>query len=220
MPNSPHGSQGLPLADQPGTRWDYSHSTDVLGRIIEVISGQSLFQFEKERLLDPLGMSETVFLSPTRPSGHASPSRLPQDRLSVRPPSSRSDAAATGESGGAGLVWTIGDYARFPQMLLNGGALEGRRYLKPETVALMASDHIGPGTNIGRDTLLFSGCRPAALVWALPCARQCRRIPNGRLANIAGTASGGTFFFVDPGMTCSVSSWCKRHRSAGGSNLS
>ena len=65
----------LPLAEQPGTQWDYGHSTDVLGRVIEVVSGKTLFQFEKERLLDPLGMSETEFYVMMKQNGRASPSR-------------------------------------------------------------------------------------------------------------------------------------------------
>jgi CubicO group peptidase (beta-lactamase class C family) len=71
------------------------------------------------------------------------------------------------ESGGAGMVGTTGDYARFAQMLLNGGTLDGRRYLKPETVALMVSDHIGPETKIARDYFYFPG-PTAAMVSALP----------------------------------------------------
>jgi CubicO group peptidase (beta-lactamase class C family) len=67
----------LPLADQPGARWEYGHSTDVLGRVIEVVSGKTLFQFEKQRLLDPLGMTETAFYVADEQSGRASPSRCP-----------------------------------------------------------------------------------------------------------------------------------------------
>src|SRR6266436_268139 len=130
----------LPLAEQPGTRWDYGHSTDVLGRVIEVVSGQSLFQFEKQRLFDPLGMTDTAYFvaDETKWSRIAEP--MPDDRF-ARPVAGIRDPILprAWESGGAGMVGTIGDYARFAQMLLNGGTLDRRRYLKPETIALMAS---------------------------------------------------------------------------------
>ena len=93
-----------------------------------------------------------------RRSGRASPSRCRPTAFPVRSPASRiRRCRGRWESGGAGMVGTIGDYARFAQMLLNGGTLDGRRYLKPETVALMASDHIGPETKIARDQFYFPG---------------------------------------------------------------
>src|SRR5260370_11058574 len=146
----------LPLEEQPGTLWDYGHSADVLGRVIEVISGQSLFQFEKQRLLDPLRMTETAFYvaDPTKRPLIAEP--MPDDRF-ISPVAGIRDPMLPRrwESGGAGMVGTIGDYARFAQMLLNGGAFEGRRYLKPETIALMTSDHIAPETRLPRDYFYF-----------------------------------------------------------------
>src|SRR6202790_2107561 len=127
----------LPLEEQPGTLWDYGHSADVLGRVIEVISGQSLFQFEKQRLLDPLGMTETAFYvaDATKRSCTAEP--MPEDRA-ISPVTVVTDPMMLRrwESGGGGMVGTIGDYARFAQMLLNGGTLGGQRYLKSEALAL------------------------------------------------------------------------------------
>src|SRR5450631_2821960 len=143
----------LPLAEQPGTRWDYGHSTDVLGRVIEVISGQSLYQFEKQRLLGPLGMTETAFFVADAAQRPRIAEPMPTDRLGPVAGIKDPTVQRRWESGGAGMVGTIGDYARFAQMLLNGGTFEGRRYLKPETIALMASDHIGPDTHIARDQL-------------------------------------------------------------------
>src|SRR5580704_4452701 len=139
----------LPLAEQPGTQWDYGHSTDVLGRVIEVVSGQSLFQFEKERLLGPLGMNETAFSVADAAQRPRIAEPLPDDRFE-RPIAGIKDPPLPRrwESGGAGMVGTIGDYAHFLQMLLDGGTVDGRQYLKPETIALMASDHIGPETKI------------------------------------------------------------------------
>jgi CubicO group peptidase (beta-lactamase class C family) len=138
----------LPLAVQPGSSWNYSHSTDVLGRIVEVASGKSLYQFEKENILDPLGMSDTGFSVPTsRQNLIAEP--LPTDNKVVgTSPVSNPRLPATWEAGGQGMVSTAFDYAKFLQMLQNGGALDGYRILSPATVAFMTSDHlsqIGPG---------------------------------------------------------------------------
>jgi CubicO group peptidase (beta-lactamase class C family) len=188
----------LPLAEQPGTLWDYGHSTDVLGRVIEVISGQSLFQFEKQRLLDPLGMTDTAFYvaDPAKRPLIAEP--MPEDRW-ISPVAGIRDPMLPRlwESGGAGMVGTIGDYARFAQMLLNGGTFEGRRYLKPETIALMTSDHIGPETKIARDYLYFPG---ASSGFGLGFAVRTSTPPNTSwpTGEYRWDGVGGTFFFIDP----------------------
>ena len=187
----------LPLAEQPGTLWDYGHSTDILGRVIEVVSGKSLYEFEKERLLDPLGMRDTGFyVEESKRSRVAEP--LPADRFKgpiagiVDPVLHR-----RWESGGAGMVGTIGDYGRFAQMLLNRGVLDGRRYLKQETVAMMTSDHIGPETNIARDDFYFPGQGSGygfgfAVRVSAPVGRPW---PVGEYR---WDGVGGTFFFIDP----------------------
>jgi CubicO group peptidase (beta-lactamase class C family) len=138
----------LPLAVQPGSSWNYSHSTDVLGRVVEVASGKSLYQFEKENILDPLGMSDTGFsVSSVKQNLIAEP--LPTDNKVVgTAPLSNPRLPAKWEAGGQGMVSTAFDYAKFLQMLQNGGALDGHRILSPATVAFMTSDHlgqIGPG---------------------------------------------------------------------------
>jgi len=188
----------LPLAEQPGTLWDYGHSTDVLGRVIEVVSGQSLFQFEKERLLGPLGMTETEFYLAVDAKRPRVAEPLPADRF-TGPIAGIKDPILPRrwESGGAGMVGTIADYGRFAQMLLNGGALDGRRYLKPETIALMTSDHIGPETKIVRDSYYFPGETSGfglgfAVRTAVPANTSW---PTGeyRWDGVAGT-----FFFIDP----------------------
>ncbi len=101
------------------------------------------------------------------------------------------------ESGGAGMVGTIGDYARFAQMLLNGGTFEGRRYLKPETIALMTSDHIGPETKIAHDYLYFPG---ATSGFGLGFAVRTSTPPNTSwpLGEYRWDGVAGTFFFIDP----------------------
>jgi len=188
----------LPLAEQPGTQWDYGHSTDVLGSVIEVASGQSLLQFEKTRLLDPLGMSETVFDVTDAAKQPLIAEPMPGDRAispvtNVRNPME----PRKWESGGGGMVGTIGDYARFAQMLLNGGTFEGRTYLKPETMALMTSDHIGTETKIARDHAYYPGANSG---FGLGFAVRTSVPPNTSwpLGEYRWDGVAGTFFFVDP----------------------
>jgi len=188
----------LPLAEQPGTLWDYGHSTDVLGRVIEVVSGQSLYQFEKARLLDPLGMSDTAFTVSGEAKRPLIAEPMPNDRFTsplagIRDPI----AVRRWESGGAGMVGTMGDYARFAQMLLNGGSLDGRRYLKPETVALMVSDHIGPETKIARDLFYFPGAN-SGFGLGFAVRTSVPPITSWPLGEYRWDGVAGTFFFIDP----------------------
>jgi CubicO group peptidase (beta-lactamase class C family) len=139
----------LPLAAQPGSSWNYSHSTDVLGRAIEVVSGKSLYQFEKENILDPLGMGDTAFSVPDAAKQNLIAEPLPTDSKIVgTEPFSNPRLPTIWEAGGQGMVSTTLDYAKFLQMMQNGGTLDGHRILSPATVAFMTSDHlgqIGPG---------------------------------------------------------------------------
>jgi CubicO group peptidase (beta-lactamase class C family) len=188
----------LPLAEQPGTVWDYGHSTDLLGRVVEVVSGKTLYQFEKERLLDPLGMNETAFYvaDPAKRPLIAEP--MPNDRA-LGPATMVTDPMQPRkwESGGAGMVGTIGDYARFAQMLLNGGSLSGRRYLKPETIALMTRDHIGPETKIARADRYYPGANSG---FGLGFAVRTSVPPNTSwpTGEYRWDGVAGTFFFIDP----------------------
>jgi CubicO group peptidase (beta-lactamase class C family) len=143
----------LPLAEQPRTLWDYGHSTDLLGRVIEVASGKSLYQFEKENLLDPLGMATTKFFltDPAERARYAQP--LARDRHIER----NSLDVTRWESGGGGMVSTIDDFARYGQMLLNGGKLDGKTYLSPSTFATMMTDHIGGGSGVARNYFYYPG---------------------------------------------------------------
>jgi CubicO group peptidase (beta-lactamase class C family) len=147
----------LPLAEQPGTLWDYGHSTDILGRIMEVVSGKSLLGIEKEKLLDPLHMSETTFYvsDPDKQKLIAKP--MPNDSDFRVGFTSYADVPMKWESGGGGMVSSLADLARFSQMLLNGGELDGKRYLSPKTFENMTSDHIGPTSGVGRDFFYFPG---------------------------------------------------------------
>jgi CubicO group peptidase (beta-lactamase class C family) len=186
----------LPLAEQPGTLWDYGHSTDVLGRVIEVVSGKSLYQFEKEHILGPLGMIETAFFVADSSKRLRVAEPMPNDRA-ISPTTRLHDIMQPrkSEGGGAGMIGTVGDYARFCQMLLNGGTYEGRTYLKPGTIALMASDHTGP--EIVRDGAYYPG---ATSGFGLGFAVRTSVPPNTEwpLGEYRWDGVGGTFFFIDP----------------------
>jgi CubicO group peptidase (beta-lactamase class C family) len=131
---------GLPLAHQPGEFWEYSVSTDVLGRIVEVVSGMDLDAFVATRITGPLRMKDTGFYLT---AGQAA-------RFAHADTNIGSGADPTVKpailSGGGGMLSTADDYARFCQMMLNGGALDGVRILAPKTVTLMTSDQLPPGT--------------------------------------------------------------------------
>jgi CubicO group peptidase (beta-lactamase class C family) len=147
----------LPLEVQPGAEWDYGHSTDILGRIIEVVSGKSLLEFEKENLLGPLGMTNTSFFvsDPAKYKMIAQP--MPDDSDFKVGVDTNPENVRKWESGGGGMVSTMADYARFSQMLLNSGSLDGEQYLSPEAFASMASDHIGPGSGVAHANFYFPG---------------------------------------------------------------
>ena len=138
---------GLPLLFQPGTEWNYGVSTDVLGRVVEVASGQPFETFLDEQVLGPLGMDETRWWVPEADVGRLAALyvRGPDGALTA---STALGAGATRpptlHAGGAGLVSTVGDYHRFTQMLLRGGELDGVRLLGPRTVGYMARNHL-PG---------------------------------------------------------------------------
>jgi len=147
----------LPLLNQPGASWDYSHSTDVVGRIIEVVSGQTLGAFLRERIFTPLGMRDTGFAA--RADAHERLAEPFANDPDSGAPVKLFDPRITPsfEMGGGGLVSTMDDYARFAQMLYLGGALGGTRILGRKTLAFMTSDHLGPNVRIGNPTLLHPG---------------------------------------------------------------
>jgi CubicO group peptidase (beta-lactamase class C family) len=187
----------LPLAYQPGTTWDYSHSTDVLGRVIEVVTGKSLLQAEKERVLDPLGMRDTSFYvtDPGKQKRLAEP--FPNDRtIGVNATVGDPRVAGRYESGGGGMVSTPMEYARFAQMLLNGGTLEGKRYVSPKTLAYMTSDHLG--TAIATTPLYLPGPGNGfGLGFAVRKVSGEASYPSEAGSFYWGGA-GGTYFWVDP----------------------
>ncbi|MBI5257818.1 MAG: serine hydrolase [Burkholderiales bacterium] len=137
----------LPLQGQPGEAWIYGYATDVLGRLVELWSGLPLERFVAERITGPLRMPDThFFVPPEKAARLANVYALEQGRLVLKETAAQSDfihGPRKLPSGGAGLVATAGDYARFLQMLLNGGTLDGVRLLNPATVAMMHRDHLG-----------------------------------------------------------------------------
>jgi CubicO group peptidase (beta-lactamase class C family) len=137
---------GLPLAFQPGTQWRYGFSIDILGRLVEVLTGQTFGQYLEEAIFAPLGMVDTAFWVPPEKLGRLT-TQYTCDADGVLeasdvPPNSRWARPPAFESGGGGLVSTMHDYARFAQMLLNGGELDGVRILGRKTIALMSSEHL------------------------------------------------------------------------------
>jgi CubicO group peptidase (beta-lactamase class C family) len=187
----------LPLAYQPGTTWDYSHSTDVLGRLIEVVSGKSLLAFEEERILRPLGMTDTGFYVTDGAKQPRIAEPFANDRtIGVGAEFNDPRIGQKWESGGGGMVSTASDYARFLQMLLDGGTFEGKHILGPKTVAYMTSDQLGsvvvpgpyylPGPGYGFG-LGFAVRREAGVASA-----------NGSPGEYNWAGAGGTAFWVDP----------------------
>ena len=135
----------LPLLHQPGEVWEYSLSTDVLGRVVEVVAGGKLGDILRERIFEPLGMDDTAFFIPreklSREAKPMSPDIYPKSLGADPEPVTEPPRC---EWGGGGLWSTLGDYARFLAMLSGGGALDGERILGPRTIRYMASDHLGP----------------------------------------------------------------------------
>jgi CubicO group peptidase (beta-lactamase class C family) len=137
----------LPLADQPGMHWHYSAAVDIQGYIIERLSGQTLAQFMQTHIFGPLRMTDTAFyVPPGKMSRLVGMKQIDPQHLQLVPPNSILDFDYSKPpgvaSGGAGLVSTLHDYARFAQMLLNGGELDGARILVPATVKLMDSNQL------------------------------------------------------------------------------
>ncbi|WP_038936010.1 serine hydrolase domain-containing protein [Bradyrhizobium japonicum] len=189
----------LPLTRQPGTLWRYGHSTDVLGAVIEIISGQTLYEFLKQRILDPLGMSSTKFVLKT-PEERARMARpLPNDPVLLEGERDRL-AHPEWESGGGGLLSTITDYQRFSQMLLNGGEFEGKRYLSPAVFKAMTTDHVGPGSGVGRDYFYFpgDGFGYGYGIGVRTDPGNAKPPPAGSIGELKWDSGSGTYFGVDP----------------------
>jgi CubicO group peptidase (beta-lactamase class C family) len=185
----------LPLLAHPGTEWNYSRSTDMIGRVIEVVTGLPLGVALRSRLFEPLGMMETGFVVPpayqariAQPFPTDPETGEPQDLLDVT-----RDVAM--ENGGGGLASTASDYARFLHMLISGGQLDGVRCLSPKTLAYMTADHLGPEIRIMPDIL------PDGYGFGLGFAvRRQDGIVSfpGSAGDIYWEGLGGTSFWLDP----------------------
>jgi CubicO group peptidase (beta-lactamase class C family) len=189
----------LPLVVQPGTLWDYGHSTDILGRVIEIVSGKSLLHFEQDNLLGPLGMTDTSFFvaDPAKFKMIAQP--MPDDSDFMTGFDRNPALPRKWESGGGGMLSTMADYARFSQMLLNGGSLDGRHYLSPKAFELMASDHVGPGTGISHEVFYFPGDGFGyGLGFAVRTGPgKAKPPPPGSLGELKWDSASGCLFGID-----------------------
>lgn len=195
----------LPLQNQPGEVWDYSMSTDVLGRVVEVISGMELDAFIQARITGPLGMNDTGFMVAQENADRVAEPQI-DPATGKRPPMPR-DLTQRPRflSGGGGMVSTAPDYLRFAQMLLNGGELDGVRILARKTVALMASDHLPPHLKFSASTRSqFEESSPMLEFGQGFGLGFCVRKEPGR-SPVPGSVgdfywSGvyGTYFWVDP----------------------
>jgi len=185
----------LPLFSQPGKQWDYSRSTDVLGRIIEIVSGETLGEFLRQRIFAPLGMNDTGFHVPTeKQSRIAEPfAKDPDSGEAVRLLDIRRPARF--ESGGGGLVSTLPDYARFLDMLAAGGTCEGQRLLARKTIDLMRSDHLGP--NVRRGSELLQPGHGFGLGFAVRTEPGMSVMP-GSVGLYFWGGIAGTTFWIDP----------------------
>ncbi len=182
----------LPLAYQPGTTWAYGYSFDVLARVIEVVSGKSLRQFEQDRLFGPLGMTGTGFYVTRADQQGKVAEPLPSDPVHENP-----RIRKRWESGGAGMVSTTADLARFFQMLLNGGVLDGRRFLSPKTVELMLADSIGPAAGVKPWLYYYPG---AGFGFGLGFAVRTQAGVSpwaGSVGQVDWGGAAGTYFWID-----------------------
>jgi CubicO group peptidase (beta-lactamase class C family) len=197
---------GLPLAFQPGSEWLYSIATDVLGRLVEVWSGQTLDAFMREQIFDPLDMSDTGFSVPAEDHSRLAalyaiapglPEKVRYDDLGEpfkRPP--------RWQSGGAGLVSTSRDYSRFAAMVLGRGALEGARLLSPRTVRYMTRNHLPGGADLATcGWPLFAETRYDGVGFGLGFAVTDDPVTTKVLSSVGEAYWGGmasTAFWVDP----------------------
>jgi len=195
---------GLPLAYQPGTRWLYSVSMDIQGAIVEALTGMSLPRFMHERIFAPLSMTDTAFhVPPEKRERLATLYRMSETgglkvmEGSILPLHSAPPALA---SGGGGLISTAADYARFAQMLLNGGVLGGARLLTPQSVALMTANHLSEDLMCGAFGVGHQAIRPSfgygynGAVFTDP---DLVGVPVGK-GTYQWDGAAGTWFWIDP----------------------
>jgi len=190
----------VPLKFEPGTTWWYSHSTDVLGRLIEVVSGMTLGEFFEKRISKPLGMTDTAFqIAPAKVARFVEP--FDDDKKGLTLLYTDPTKPVKFEAGGQGLTSTVMDYARFAHMLLNRGSLDGARILGKKTVELMTTDQVGPG--IDRGPFYLPGqSHGYGLLGAVrtdgPRAPAPLNPMDGSVGEYYWAGYAGTYFWVDP----------------------
>ena len=193
----------LALLDQPGTTWEYGMSTDVLGRVVEVVSGQTLAEFVHQHITTPLQLHDTAFHAPESAAARAAwpQPEGPQMQLPPVPPVTQAMAF---ESGGGGMVSTISDYARLCLFWRNGGQLDGVRLLSRKTVALMTANHLPAGVRMGPDMAYFGAQLPSpdvgqgfGLGFGVRTAAGLNPLP-GSVGDFSWSGIYGTFFWIDP----------------------
>jgi CubicO group peptidase (beta-lactamase class C family) len=185
----------LPLMCQPGAEWNYSRSTDILGRIIEVVSGKTLSAFLTERIFAPLQMAETAFHTSEENAGRLAEPFPTDPWTGEKVQLFNMLEQPVMESGGGGLVSTTMDYARFCQMLLSGGVHDGNRIVGRKTLELMASDHLGPKVKV--DSPLIPAGHGFGLGFAVRTDKGMAPFP-GSLGQFFWSGLAGTFFCIDP----------------------
>lgn len=184
----------LPLAHEPGGAWQYSHGTDLLGRLVEVVSGQSLGEHLRCTLFEPLGMHDTGFHVPSDQHHRLAEPHAVDAETGQRSPTFDARVAPRFEGGGSGLVSTAADYARFMRMLAEGGAVDGVRVLGRKTVEWMTADHLGARPRM--DIALPPGYG-FGLGVAVRVAAGLAPDP-GSVGSFGWSGSDGTIFFIDP----------------------
>src|SRR6202165_1773627 len=188
----------LPLHDHPGSLWQYGHSTDVLARIMEIVSGKTLLDVEREKLLDPLGMKDTGFFvtDPEKQKLIAQP--MPNDSDFRVGRENNPQVPKKWQSASGGMVSTMSDFARFAQMLLDGGKFEGKTYLSPKAFELMTTDQVGPGSGVARDYFYFPG---DGFGFGLGLAARTdpgnAKPPPGSLGELKWDGASGCYFVID-----------------------
>ena len=195
---------GLPLLFEPGSEWNYSVASDVLGRVVEVVSGQPLDEYFDEHILGPLGMADTGFWVEEADQGELAALYVAAGGGTARHDlmGGRALRRPACLDGGGGLVSTAADYHRFTQALLNGGELDGARILGSRTLAYMARNHLPGGADLERfGRRLFSETTFDGVGYGLGFAVLLDPVANKVLSSAGELAWGGaasTFFWVDP----------------------
>ena len=189
----------LPLHNQPGALWQYGHSTDVLARIMEIVSGKPLIEIEREKLLDPLGMKDTGFFvtDPEKVKLLAQP--MPNDSDFRVGRENRPDIPKKMLYASGGMVSTMADFSRFAQMLVDGGKFEGKTILSPKGFELLTTDQVGKGSGVERDHFYFPG---DGFGFGLGLAVRtdpgnAKPPPPGSLGELKWDGASGCYFVID-----------------------